>query len=26
DYRLCGLTQEALRCTDQILKGRKGWF
>ena len=26
DYRLWGLTQEALRCTDQILKGRKGWF
>ncbi|WP_228132607.1 hypothetical protein, partial [Acinetobacter baumannii] len=25
-YRLWGLTQEALRCTDQILKGRKGWF
>ncbi|WP_228253256.1 hypothetical protein, partial [Acinetobacter baumannii] len=24
--RLWGLTQEALRCTDQILKGRKGWF
>ncbi|WP_228133745.1 hypothetical protein, partial [Acinetobacter sp. 72431] len=23
---LWGLTQEALRCTDQILKGRKGWF
>jgi len=26
DYRLWGLTQEALRCTDRILYGRKGWF
>ncbi|WP_280179639.1 serine hydrolase domain-containing protein [Acinetobacter nosocomialis] len=26
DYRLWGLTQETLRCTDQVLKGRKGWF
>ncbi|MBJ9984362.1 beta-lactamase family protein [Acinetobacter sp. S40] len=26
DYRLWGLTQETLRCADQILKGRKGWF
>ncbi len=26
DYRLWGLTQEALRCADGILKGRKGWF
>ncbi len=26
DYRLWGLTQEALRCADQVLAGRKGWF
>ncbi|TCM67000.1 CubicO group peptidase (beta-lactamase class C family) [Acinetobacter calcoaceticus] len=26
DYRLWGLTQEALRCADAELKGRKGWF
>lgn len=26
DYRLWGLTQEALRCADGALKGRKGWF
>mgnify|MGYP000078252514 CR=1 FL=1 len=26
DYRLWGLTQEALRCADAVLKGRKGWF
>ncbi|ANF81943.1 esterase [Acinetobacter sp. NCu2D-2] len=26
DYRLWGLTQETLRCVDNILKGRKGWF
>ena len=26
DYRLWGLSQEALRCTDAILTGRKGWF
>ena len=26
DYRLWGLTQETLRCADQILTGRKGWF
>ena len=26
DYRLWGLSQEALRCTDAILNGRKGWF
>ncbi|WP_120430075.1 serine hydrolase domain-containing protein [Acinetobacter baylyi] len=26
DYRLWGLTQETLRCADQIIKGRKGWF
>jgi len=26
DYRLWGLTQEALRCADQVLYGRKGWF
>lgn len=26
DYRLWSLSQEALRCTDLILKGRKGWF
>lgn len=26
DYRLWGLSQEALRCADQVLKGRKGWF
>ncbi|WP_445115604.1 serine hydrolase domain-containing protein [Acinetobacter sp. WZC-1] len=26
DYRLWGLTQEALRCADAILNGRKGWF
>ena len=26
DYRLWALTQESLRCADQVLKGRKGWF
>lgn len=26
DYRLWGLTQETIRCADQIMKGRKGWF
>lgn len=26
DYRLWGLTQEALRCADAVLKGHKGWF
>lgn len=26
DYRLWGLTQETLRCADQVLAGRKGWF
>lgn len=26
DYRLWGLTQEALRCADGLLKGSKGWF
>jgi len=26
DYRLWGLTQETLRCADQVLVGRKGWF
>ena len=26
DYRLWGLTQETLRCADQQLKGKKGWF
>lgn len=26
DYRLWALTQEALRCADLVLKGRKGWF
>lgn len=26
DYRLWGLSQEALRCADKILKGKKGWF
>ncbi|WP_438819958.1 serine hydrolase domain-containing protein [Acinetobacter bouvetii] len=26
DYRLWGLTQETLRCADQVLRGRKGWF
>lgn len=26
DYRLWALTQETLRCADQIQKGRKGWF
>lgn len=26
DYRLWGLSQETLRCADEILKGRKGWF
>ncbi len=26
DYRLWSLTQEALRCADAQLKGRKGWF
>ncbi|MGX5698028.1 serine hydrolase domain-containing protein [Acinetobacter kookii] len=26
DYRLWGLTQETLRCTDRVLAGRKGWF
>ena len=26
DYRLWVLTQEALRCADGVLTGRKGWF
>lgn len=26
DYRLWALTQETLRCADQHIKGRKGWF
>lgn len=26
DYRLWGLTQEALRCADAELQGYKGWF
>ncbi|OTG71337.1 esterase [Acinetobacter sp. ANC 4169] len=26
DYRLWSLTQETLRCADQVLAGRKGWF
>jgi CubicO group peptidase (beta-lactamase class C family) len=26
DYRLWGLSQEAIRCADAVLKGRKGWF
>ena len=26
DYRLWGLSQEALRCSDAILTGHKGWF
>ena len=26
DYRLWWLTQTALRCVDEILTGRKGWF
>lgn len=26
DYRLWGLSQEALRCADAVIKGRKGWF
>lgn len=26
DYRLWGLSQETLRCADQVLKGSKGWF
>lgn len=26
DYRLWGLTQEALRCADAEIKGSKGWF
>ncbi|MCH7338455.1 serine hydrolase domain-containing protein [Acinetobacter higginsii] len=26
DYRLWGLSQETLRCADEILTGRKGWF
>ncbi|MDO6645739.1 serine hydrolase domain-containing protein [Acinetobacter guillouiae] len=26
DYRLWGLTQETLRCSDGLLKGSKGWF
>lgn len=26
DYRLWGLTQEAIRCADAVLTGRKGWF
>ena len=26
DYRLWSLSQEALRCADFALKGRKGWF
>ncbi|OEY95414.1 esterase [Acinetobacter proteolyticus] len=26
DYRLWGLSQETLRCADEIRTGRKGWF
>jgi len=26
DYLLWGLSQETLRCADEILNGRKGWF
>ena len=26
DYRLWGLSQEALRCADAVLTGHKGWF
>lgn len=26
DYRLWGLSQEAIRCADLALKGKKGWF
>lgn len=26
DYRLWGLSQETLRCADQIIHGQKGWF
>lgn len=26
DYRLWGLTQEALRCADEQMTGYKGWF
>ncbi len=26
DYRLWGLSQEALRCADAVIKGHKGWF
>ena len=26
DYRLWGLSQEAIRCADRQLQGRKGWF
>lgn len=26
DYRLWGLTQEAIRCADGALTGHKGWF
>ncbi|MDQ8936705.1 serine hydrolase domain-containing protein [Acinetobacter rudis] len=26
DYRLWGLTQEALRCADAVITGHKGWF
>ncbi len=26
DYRLWALTQEVLRCADQLLIGKKGWF
>ena len=26
DYRLWGLSQETLRCADQIIHGKKGWF
>ncbi len=26
DYRLWGLSQEAIRCADRQLYGRKGWF
>ncbi len=26
DYRLWGLSQEAIRCADAVLKGKKGWF
>lgn len=26
DYRLWGLSQETIRCADELLTGRKGWF